>query len=316
MSRFVSMAVFVVLLAPAAQSQAHTPSAVTLKPEQVPPECKEVDGQFPMDMQTAILWERTEMYKGIIPVPVAKSSQSFACKGEKGTVYLYQFSSEAERKHAATFLKRVLWGESHPTEDHPELVIEGGEILTVVSFRRAPKSLLFALQSGTIPSPTNAEKNGVTDFPVPGHGSLRLNVPDGWKTQTRKVEDPASITLHSVPASGNAFDVQVTAVWLDSARLASMKIDSLRTLVQGSADALLPRAVEKTAVLNELRGPQSAGFYYVLTDRDPGSGFRYLTQGVFLTGEVLSTFTILHQTQVSPDLTQALRLFAEATYTK
>lgn len=44
MSRFVSMAVFVVLLAPAAQSQAHTPSAVTLKPEQVPPECKEVDG--------------------------------------------------------------------------------------------------------------------------------------------------------------------------------------------------------------------------------------------------------------------------------
>ena len=80
---------------------------------------------------------------------------------------------------------------------------------------------------------------------------------------------------------------------------------------------MLPHSVEKTVTLHELHGQQSAGSYYSLTDNNPGPGeFTNLTQGVFLTGDILSAFTILYRTPVSSDLDKGLRAFAEATYIK
>jgi hypothetical protein len=119
------------------------------------------------------------------------------------------------------------------------------------------------------------------------------------------------------PADGDAFDVQVTAVWLDLDKRSRETTDSLKATVQRAAKALLPHSVEKTATLHDLRGPQSVGFYYFLTDNNPGPGeFSNLTQGAFLTGEILSTFTILHRTPVSPEVDQTLRAFSKATYVK
>ena len=43
------------------------------------------------------------------------------------------------RKTAAALAKPWLWGESGPTADHPELVLEVGDVVSVVSFRRTPK---------------------------------------------------------------------------------------------------------------------------------------------------------------------------------
>jgi hypothetical protein len=156
-----------------------------------------------------------------------------------------------------------------------------------------------------------------TDFPVPGHGSLRLKLPDGWRSRALPLTDPASVTLHFTPAHGDAFDVQVTSVWLDSAKRADVTLDSIKAGTQHAAEGLLPHSVEKTVSLHELRGPQSIGFYYALTDREPGPGeFSNLTQGIFLTGDILSTFTILHRTSVPPEVAHALQAFAEATYVK
>lgn len=136
----------VVVFGPAARSQTTAASALALKPDQIPAECKVIEGNFPVDIQIAILWKNPELYKSVIPVPVAKSAQSFACQGEKGTVYFFQFAGEADRKSAATFIKPLLWGEPGPTPGHPELVFEAGDVLTVVSFRKAPKALLTALE--------------------------------------------------------------------------------------------------------------------------------------------------------------------------
>jgi hypothetical protein len=66
--------------------------------------------------------------------------------------------------------------------------------------------------------------------------------------------------------------VQVTAVWLDLDKRSRETTDSLKATVQRAAKALLPHSVEKTATLHDLRGPQSVGFYYVLTDNNPGPG--------------------------------------------
>jgi hypothetical protein len=309
--------VVLVLLLPTAYAQTNAPSPLGLKPEQIPSDCKIVKGDFPVDFQTGILWEKPDLYKSMIPVPIAKTAQSFDCHGGKGTIYLFQFGSEAERKTAGSFIKGVLWGEPHPTEEHPELVLESGDVLTVVSFRKAPKSLLAALQTAAI-SPTASQLATPTgDYPIPNHGSLRLKVPDGWEVQSKQTSDPPSITLHVAPASGSAFEMYVTAVWLNSEKLPNITSDWLKQNSQEAADKLLPRAVEKAATLHDLRGSQTTGFYYALTDRESKPGeYTYLTQGMLLTGELLTTFTVLHRTPESPEVTQALGALAEATFMK
>lgn len=269
-----------------------------------------------MDLQTAILWKRTDLYKEEAPI-VAKNAQSFDCHGEKGTVYLFQFGSEVELKTAGMFVRPLLWGEPHPTEEHPELVLENGDILTVISFRKAPKSLLAALQTAAIPSKTSQSTTPGGDFPIPGHGSLGLKVPDGWVVQSKDVADPASVTLHITPASGSAFDMYVTAVWLNSEKLSNITPDWLKQNSQAAADKLLSRAVEKVATLHDLRGSQTTCYYYTLTDRESKPGeYTYLTQGMLLTGELLATLTVLRRTRESSEVTQALGALAGAMFIK
>jgi hypothetical protein len=317
MGRSVACLIVLVLLELSAQSQTAVPTALGLRPEQIPADCKSVDGGFPVDIQTSILWDKPDLYKSLIPLPIAKYAQSFACHDDKGTVFFFQFASNADRERAGAFIKPLLWGESGQTAGHPELVLEAGNLLTVVSFRKAPTSLLAALQN--IPGSAPIDQNTVASggFPISGHGSFRLSVPDDWQTHTRELPEPPSITLHFVPASGDAFDVQVTAVWLDATKRTRETPDAMKADVQRSAEELLPHSVEKTATLHELHGRQSTGFYYALTDNNPGPGeFTNLTQGVFLTGDILSAFTILYRTPTSSDADKALRAFAEATYIK
>jgi len=148
MRSLVSLIVLVALFSSRAHSQTTAAGALGLKPEQIPADCKAVVGYFPIDIQTAILWQKIDLYKSVMPLPVGKTAQSFTCQGNKGTVYFFQFGNEAERKTAAAFIKPLLWGESGPTPDHPELVLEVGDIVSVVSFRKTPKLLLAALQNG------------------------------------------------------------------------------------------------------------------------------------------------------------------------
>jgi hypothetical protein len=148
---FPALIVLAALLTPVVRSQTTAASTLGLRPEQVPTDCKTVDGYFPVDIQTAILWDKTDLYKSLIPLPIAKNAQSFACQGDKGTVYSFQFGDEAKRKTAGAFIKPLLWGEPGPTAEHPELVLEAGEVLTVVSFRKAPKALLAALRGSAKP---------------------------------------------------------------------------------------------------------------------------------------------------------------------
>jgi len=317
MRSLASLFVLTVLLGPTLPAHAVAGSVLGLTPDRIPTDCKIVVGYFPVDIQTAILWDKTDLYKSLIPLPIAKNAQSFACGSDKGTVYSFQFGDEAKRKTAAAFIKPLLWGESGPSAEHPELVLEASDVLRVVSFRKAPKLLLAAIQGQATPSAENTRKTRGSDFSIPDHGSLRLEVPESWRSQSRALAEPASVTLHFVPENGDAFDIQVTAVWLDPEKRSRETNDSLKATAQRSATELLPHSIEKTATIHDLRGPQSVGFYYSLTDNNPGPGeFTNLTQGVFLTDELLSTFTILHRTPMAPEVNQALRAFSEATEVK
>ena len=56
-----------------------------------------------------------------------------------------------------------------------------------------------------------AQDASVKHYGVPGHGSLELKVPGSWRSQTRSRSEPPMAQLRLLPASGNTFDMQITA---------------------------------------------------------------------------------------------------------
>jgi len=65
-----------------------------------------------------------------------------------------------------------------------------------------------------------ANSAAVAEFSIPGHGKLRMPLPTGWKIESSPLAQPPAVKLHFAPPSSDSFDMQVTAVWLDSDKLA------------------------------------------------------------------------------------------------
>lgn len=152
-------------------------------------------------------------------------------------------------------------------------------------------------------------------FPVPGHGSLQFPIAQEWRAASKSLDQPVSVLLRVRPASGDAFLVQVTALWLDAEKLARKTPEQLKRDVAKSAEGPLQQAEEKDLRLEELRGAQAFGYYYSLTDRAPGPGeYKYLTQGILLAGEMLTIFIILQREPASAERTQLLQMFAGAAH--
>jgi hypothetical protein len=177
---------------------------------------------------------------------------------------------------------------------------------------------LTALALAGLPGPLSAqEQPSAQRFSVPGRGALQLDVPRDWRAISKSLTEPASVLLRIRPAAGEAFLVQVTTVWLEPEKMASNTPEKLRADVRRIADKLLSQAVEKEAVIEELRGEQALGYHYSLTDRAPKPGeHKYLTQGMLVTGELLTIFTILYHDPKLPEKARILRMFGGATYMK
>jgi len=161
------------------------------------------------------------------------------------------------------------------------------------------------------------QSSSVQVYIVPNHGSLRLSIPVSWTVESRAMAEPATLFLHIAPPKGKAFDAQLTVVWLTPANQALTTPESIKANTERTGNGVLIQAVEKTLTLQELRGSQSIGTYYELTDRKPAQGqFKYITQGSFRTGELLSAVTILSSNPNSAEVRQLLKMFADATYLK
>src|SRR5579864_3130132 len=115
--------------------------AMVLKSSDIPKECKAIDGKYPTDLQTTILYERYDIYKGTLPLLSEKRFQSFQCGPQKGTIFYFEYLSAAERQTAENFIRHLLWGEDHPNVDHPEQIEHAENLLLVISFEKAPPSL-------------------------------------------------------------------------------------------------------------------------------------------------------------------------------
>jgi hypothetical protein len=131
-------------------------------------------------------------------------------------------------------------------------------------------------------------------FPVPEHGELVLRVPEAWQAEGRQPSGHLPPTFTFSPSSGVPFKVMVTAGGFVLPGALPPDADTLRKQVEVFAKNAEPQAVEKSLVLQELKGPASHGFYFSATDKAPKPGeFTCLTQGMARVGDIILVFTIL-----------------------
>jgi hypothetical protein len=173
-------------------------------------------------------------------------------------------------------------------------------------------ALAFALTL----SSAAAAKDVELSCPVPGHGAFVMTVPGGWKTTCgEQVQSPAAANPRAGPLNGDAFKLLLTAVWLQPEQRAKAE-HSLKANVQVVGERTLPQAEEKSVALVELRSLSMHGFIFVLTDKDPGSGFKYLMQGSLAVGELTVPVTFLFRDADAPDKAAALAALKSARHVK
>jgi hypothetical protein len=170
---------------------------------------------------------------------------------------------------------------------------------------------VLALSSATLAQPAPQR------FPIPGHGALLINVPPEWRVASKSSTNPPAVAFNMLPATGDSYNLQMTAIWLEPAKRAEMTPEVIKERVQATSKELLKQSVEKEAQLVELRGKQALGHYFSLTDRESqntGTDYKHIAEGTVTVGEVVLIFTFLHREPGTPAKEQALQLVRQATY--
>lgn len=147
------------------------------------------------------------------------------------------------------------------------------------------------------------------------HGTLALQVPDGWVMNNSRGMADEPPTLGFKPPTGEEFTVLITPFW---------NIDtSVHNLGEIAGDMLANaagRAVERQLGLIPLGGG-ATGYFFRATDsalvgrkRIPEGEYLHLTSGVVATGDLVLTFTILTNERSSGIIDKALEMVAGAAH--
>jgi len=96
-----------------------------------------------------------------------------------------------------------------------------------------------------------------------------------------------------------------------------MRLKMTPEVIQGNVrragENMLKEAENKSVTIEDLKGEDVAGYYFTLADSNPKPGeFRYVTQGTFVTGELMTAFTFLHRLPDPENLAIVLRMLAGA----
>lgn len=155
----------------------------------------------------------------------------------------------------------------------------------------------------------------IREYEVPEHGKFVLEVPEGWQQASRPIVEPPSTQLRISSAADDRFRIQVNAIWLDEESRAKATPPDLQETLRTSAQVPLAESVETEAALKELRGAETRGYYFALTDREvPAGEYKYLIQGIQLTGQLLTFYTILYHDADLPEKQAILDMFAGARH--
>ncbi len=152
--------------------------------------------------------------------------------------------------------------------------------------------ILFLLSAG--PAVSQAEETVLRSYSLSDFGILQLQVPADWKDDVSRSKDRPEPTISFKPKSGKPFNILVTPHGPPGRGMSPPGADALYRRVQKRAEEIKSGAVEDRIDIRKLEGTSATGYYFSATDRAPEEGgYRYMTQGMARTGNVLMHFTIL-----------------------
>ncbi len=167
-------------------------------------------------------------------------------------------------------------------------------ILSKNWIRRVLTATIFIFLTGVSINLLAGEQKDEREYTIPGHGVLKLGVPESWVDDVSQPPDDRPPTITFTPTTGDSFSVLITAMWNLIQVKDFNKPPKIKQMMEQRGQDLLPTAEETKLELHGLRGPVCWGYYFSLTDKAPKSGeYKYLTQGSLGVGDLLISFTIL-----------------------
>jgi len=173
-------------------------------------------------------------------------------------------------------------------------------------------TLFFATMTITVAVVHAAESLVEKKFALPQHGTFNVKAPSNWSDQLKQPPNNLPPTIRFSARDGAApFEVLITPIWRMRADIKLPSKEELRQRVEKAIDSVRGDAMEKTINVVELPGASGPGFYFAVTDKAPKPGeFKYMSQGMILVGELVTTFTILTndgQTQITQSALSMLK---------
>lgn len=151
-------------------------------------------------------------------------------------------------------------------------------------------------------------------YPLPDHGTLQLQVPAAWKDRVEQPREDLPPTLVFGPESGGRFKVLMTPLWSPEGKPLPNPA-GIKKLVRSLIAKAKIQSVEKTIGMQELRGSSGIGYCFSATDRAPKPGeFKFLTQGILVINDLLTTFTVLTNEGQGNVVSSALAMLKSAVH--
>jgi hypothetical protein len=158
-----------------------------------------------------------------------------------------------------------------------------------------------------------ADQKAIRKYPISGQGILELNVPASWQDKVHKPQDKMSPTLIFKPASGSDFEVMVIVSGGPKGDKGFNSPDRVRAMLETEGRKLLPKITEPKIALQEMKGVNTTGYFFSVTDKAPEPGeYRYMTRAGIGVGTVLLNATIFHRVKESDSVKEALSMLREA----
>ena len=172
------------------------------------------------------------------------------------------------------------------------------------------------LTNRKVAAPPPADTSRARSFPLPRHGALVLTVPASWDQEVRQAPEGLPPTIVLTPREGDDFEVMITPFWSLKNEPGFNSATATKRLVGGDLVKLLPTAVERDVQLVEIPGKDGAGYYFLLTDKEPGSGYPHMARAGIGVGDLLLYVTVLCRSKDSEGLRQAILALQGAVHTK
>lgn len=180
---------------------------------------------------------------------------------------------------------------------------------------RTPMKTVVLLISTLLASSVvvSATSTVTAEMAVSGKGVVSLQRPSTWVATVGGPDFAPTLRFH--PETGTGFSVLVTAIPRRTAEATSAA--ELESSVRRQGESLLPTAVQSQVEIGSISGAETRGFFYHLTDRNPGSGpgdYREMRQGAVEIGPILLSVTILTHTGDEESVRLALAMLEGARF--